>query len=199
MIEENIEITSSGLKLPIYHYLSNIATGFIFYILLLLLFFKTNFLHFIYLLNQTFQIGLIILIFILSFPIGILISSLSYFSLGKLSMFFEKKWLKEKPSIINEINVFSLIKKAFVLEENETNWICIVEITKEILQYFYPLEYSKIRYMRATALLLRNISFLSLIYAFCIFFVLHNIAFAIFLFFLSFLHQSQLIFNSTVY
>jgi len=193
MTNNDIEISKGGIKLSYLRFLSDSATGFT---TILILYFHPLFRNYdIFLLNYTLEITgpekyfLLILLVLLSTPLGLIINAFSWASLGWLNIrleancfdYFKKKC--DDTKIIKDTSLNSQLYHFFITSTLEKysfdecmnfydiqkeNWYSKSCLMKETLNIYYPKVLVPLEHVEGIINLVRSIALLLILY-----FILH--------------------------
>jgi len=190
MSEQQFELSQKGVKFSYKRFLSDSAPGY-----LLLLFIVIGYYYPIVgiriqdLLNESFSLKsslpketkavIILLLFLLSTPIGLMVNAISYIMMTPIINFLEKRRIDKKQFWLSEWDNYALkiCKKIYLL--NNSNWLDIVNIFSAVLKIHHKDIIESNSHTEALGRFLRSISLLVLLYSIILLFSNYYFAFAL--------------------
>ena len=188
MVSQDIEVSKEGIKIPYRLFLSDSAAGYIAILIVIFsyyypIFGKTLQEIFPHLNNSSISIEVkifvLLLVFLLSTPLGLAINAFSFIILGSLQIWSETRWFNVKNSFFLYIIdgtkkklLFDDCKKFYQLEEK--NWHEISVLIDEMLSIYQPDVVESSGQLLGIYIFFRNIIFLLIVIILINFFVLWN-------------------------
>ncbi|HEX8844315.1 MAG TPA: hypothetical protein VF791_06710 [Pyrinomonadaceae bacterium] len=174
MPNQNIELSKEGIKISYLRFLSDSAAGQIVILVSLAAYyfpiFGTS-------LRETYpadfstevKILVIILLVLVSSPLGLSINATSWYTLSWLQIKLQRFWFERK--FLFKIELFKTIHEEFQIERSKDyfhlskeNWYARSQLIKETLHIYHPNIPASLEHIRGIRTLFRNISFLSLVF-----------------------------------
>lgn len=174
MSDQSIELSREGIKLSYLRFLSDSAAGQIVILVGILAYyypiFGTPLKHgLVSEMSTEVKILVMVMLFLLSTPLGLAINALSWFLLSPVQLRLQGFWFSG--GLILGKKLFKNLEDEFRSEQSKAyfklsgdNWYARSQLVKQSLHIFFPNIPNSLDHIRGMRTLFRNISFLSLIF-----------------------------------
>lgn len=173
MSDQSIELSREGIKLSYLRFLSDSAAGQIVILVGILAYyypiFGTPLKHsLVSEMSTEVRILVLVMLFLLSTPLGLAINALSWFLLSPVQLRLQAFWFRG--GLLFNKKLFKNLEDEFRSEQSkayfklsEHNWYARSQLVKQSLHTFLPSIPNSLDHIRGMRTLFRNISFLSLV------------------------------------